>query len=83
MNCYPVGDQQRSGSREPRRPDLSCRSSPCPWASALNSPYSLRYLAFRLPSRMPAPALRGPLVMSRFIINRSATYPCLPLQRFS
>jgi hypothetical protein len=43
-----------------------------PCRSALNSPYSSRYLAFRLPSRMPSPALRGPRAISRCIINRSA-----------
>jgi hypothetical protein len=40
-----------------------------------NSPYSLGYLVFRLPSRMPSPALRGPLVMSRSIISKSTAYP--------
>src|SRR3989337_1583998 len=44
--------------------------SPCPRSSALNSPYSLRYLAFRLPSRMPCPALQGPFFINRCIINR-------------
>jgi len=64
---------------EEQRVSSGCRaylyiSSCWPCRSALNSPYSLRYLAFRLPSRMPYPALRGPLVMSRCIIDRSATY---------
>jgi hypothetical protein len=42
----------------------SCR--PC--RSALNSPCSLGYLAFGLPSRMPSPALRGSLVMSQCML---------------
>jgi hypothetical protein len=34
----------------------------------------LGYSAFRLPSRMPSPALLGPLVISRCSIDRSAAY---------
>ena len=45
-----------------------------PRRSALNSAYSLRYLAFRLPSLMHSQALRGPLAMSQCIIDGSVTY---------
>ena len=66
-------DEQRVRSEASSQTFLY-NNSCCPCRSVLNSPYSLGYLAFKLPSRMSSPALRGPLVMSRCIIDRSAAY---------
>jgi hypothetical protein len=77
MVIGPIG-ASRSSERKAaglKKLPLPYGSSPCPRGPALSSAYSSRYLAFRLPSRMPAQGLWPPRVMSGCILDRSAAYP--------